>query len=172
MGVSRVESNLVSGFQQSVSVSVDVLSSPLAPHDETGDCDECQNCVDTCDGVAPCVSCQKGRNAMHHQALGSQICWLMDAFSGLYSNSEPTYTMCQLKRHNHAGSAWILVGKTIYDVTPYIRSHPGGTEAILRKSGGAADCTEDLLFHSRRAQKEWKKFKVGMLRDCPCSGRW
>ena len=172
MGIGRVESDLVVEFQQSISLAVDVSSSSPATHGEMSGCDACQYCVDTCDGVGSCVTCQKNHNASHHQPLGSQICWLVDALSGLYSSSESTYTMCQLKRHNHAGSAWILVGRTIYDVTPYIRSHPGGTEAILRKSGGAADCTEDLLFHSKRAQKEWRKFKVGMLRDCPCRGRW
>jgi len=78
-----------------------------------------------------------------------------------------TYTMCQVRRHNHVGSAWVLVGTAIYDVTPFLRSHPGGAQAILKKSGGAADCTEDLLFHSKRAQKEWKKNKVGTLRRCP-----
>ena len=164
MGASRVESDQALGFQQATSLAVDVSSFAPAPHHESDDYDACQYCENTCDGDDSCVSYQK--------TLGPQICWLIDALSGLYSNSESTYTMCQLRRHNHAGSAWILVGRTIYDVTPYIRSHPGGADTILRKSGGATDCTEDLQFHSKRAQKEWRKFKVGMLRDCSCRGRW
>jgi cytochrome b involved in lipid metabolism len=80
-------------------------------------------------------------------------------------NKEPTYTMSKLRRHNDAESAWFLVGRTIYDVTSYVRSHPGGMETILRKSGGVADCTEDFRFHSKRAQNEWRRHKVGILRD-------
>ena len=170
MGASRVESD--QALQKAMSIAVDVSSFVPAPHhSESDDCDVRQYCEDTRDDDDSCLSCQKDRDAMNHQTLGTQICWLVDALTGLHMNSEPTYTMCQLQRHNHAGSAWILVGKTIYDVTPYIRSHPGGMETILRKSGGAADCTEDLHFHSKRAQKEWRKFKVGLMRDCPCRGR-
>ncbi|KAL7442396.1 hypothetical protein ACHAXM_008393 [Skeletonema potamos] len=115
-------------------------------------CDACTCCRDTCDN-SNCISCQKKQNT--------------SMMPRIYESSNNTYTMCQLKRHNHADSAWILVGDTIYDATPYIRSHPGGTETILRKSGGAADCTEDLRFHSGRAQREWRKFKVGTLVACP-----
>lgn len=171
MGASRVESDHSLGFQQAMALAVDVSSVAPAPRNESDEGDACQYCVDAYDSD-DCVSCQKDRNVTYQHTFGPQICWLMDSLSGLYSSSESTYTMCQLRRHNHAESAWILVGRTIYDVTPYIRSHPGGTEAILRKSGGAADCTEDLQFHSKRAQREWKKFKVGMLRDCPCRRRW
>ncbi|KAL7497210.1 hypothetical protein ACHAWT_007815 [Skeletonema menzelii] len=116
-------------------------------------CDACPCCRDTCNNANSCTSCQKKLNAT--------------AMPKNSSSAQNTYTMCQLKRHNHAESAWILVGDTIYDATPYIRSHPGGTETILRKSGGAADCTEDMRFHSGRARKEWKKFKVGTLVACP-----
>ena len=137
-------------------------------------CDACPCCRDTCNDANSCTSCQKKLNATAMPRMGSSPN-LRSLFSIICSGESPensssaqnTYTMCQLKRHNHAESAWILVGDTIYDATPYIRSHPGGTETILRKSGGAADCTEDMRFHSGRARKEWKKFKVGTLVACP-----
>lgn len=136
-------------------------------------CDACPCCRDTCDNVSSCISCQKKQNAITMPRLVSSSN-LLSLISSICSGESPennstqnTYTMCQLKRHNHAESAWILVGDTIYDATPYIRSHPGGTATILRKSGGAADCTEDMRFHSGRAQKEWRRFKVGTL--VPCS---
>lgn len=151
------------------------------PHDQHNfhhrvQCNACPCCKDTCDNANSCISCQKKQNRttmmprIHHSAPN-----LISIFSSIICSGESpenntshnTYTMCQLKRHNHADSAWILVGDTIYDATPYIRSHPGGTETILRKSGGAADCTEDLRFHSGRAQREWRKFKVGTLVACP-----
>jgi cytochrome b involved in lipid metabolism len=60
-------------------------------------------------------------------------------------------------------SAWVLVGNTIYDVTSYVSDHPGGTASILNKCGGIVDCKTDFNFHSKRAQKEWKRHKVGLL---------
>jgi len=132
------------------------------------ECDACPYCNDTCVDVEFCVSCQKKCNSKPTQCRGPQTSWLMDAFSIMFHEKQQpnTYTMCQLRRHNHVNSAWVLVGSTIYDATPYIQSHPGGTETILRKSGGADDCSEDLRFHSKRSQKEWKKNKVGTICRC------
>lgn len=73
------------------------------------------------------------------------------------------YTLSEVQTHNTIDSAWILVGNTIYDVTSYISTHPGGASSILRKSGGVEDCTRDLYFHSKRAQQRWKRYQVGML---------
>jgi cytochrome b involved in lipid metabolism len=63
-------------------------------------------------------------------------------------------------------SAWLVVGDTIYDATFYISRHPGGSESILKKSGGRVDCTVDFDFHSKKAQALWKNHKVGKLRPC------
>ena len=144
---------------------------------EPDECDACPHCRDTCDNVDSCVSCQKKLNALNLPASRrpeTSSSWFRDALSAICPSSDSrgtddrtSYTMCQLRRHNHANSAWILVGHEIYDATPYIRSHPGGMEAIMRKCGGVVDCTADLQFHSKRAQKEWRKFKIGTL--CRCS---
>ena len=164
------------------------LSISFEVEDDHRECDACHFCNDVCE-VDSCISCQKKRNNNTHRQQedrGADVGWLMGAFASICQNTSEsqdnennrqqqqqqarTYTMCQLRRHNHANSAWILVGNTIYDATPYIKSHPGGIATILRKSGGAADCTEDLRFHSKRAQKEWRKFKVGTLCHCPQCG--
>mmetsp|Transcript_4467 Transcript_4467/g.6491 ORF Transcript_4467/g.6491 Transcript_4467/m.6491 type:complete len:180 (-) Transcript_4467:145-684(-) len=167
---------IATSIPQSGSVECCYSAGPCHEHNfhNHAQCDACPCCRDTCDNANSCIPCQKKRNAttmprMHESssnllALLSSIC---SGESPENNNAQKTYTMCQLKRHNHAESAWILVGDTIYDATPYIRSHPGGTETILRKSGGAADCTEDMRFHSGRAQREWRKFKVGTLVACP-----
>lgn len=149
------------------------------------ECNACCYCNDTCE-VDSCISCEKKKlNNAHRRDRRpregtNEGSWIIEALFNTQlnkknikedSNNRPerTYTMCQLRRHNHANSAWILVGNTIYDATPYIKGHPGGLETILRKTGGVTDCTEDLNFHSKRAQKEWRKFKVGNL--CECSSR-
>jgi cytochrome b involved in lipid metabolism len=58
------------------------------------------------------------------------------------------------------------VGDTIYDATRFLEIHPGGKQSILKKSGGACDCTADMHFHSRTAIKKMKAHKVGKVRKC------
>jgi len=172
MGASSIKQDYGIGFQRAMGLSREGYAVAVAPLNELSECNACLYCSDTCDNVESCISCQKklNSNSMISCCRGPERSWLMGALSSICSQEKEqtkTYTMCQLRRHNHADSAWILVGDTIYDATPYIRSHPGGIQTILRKSGGAADCTEDLRFHSKRAQREWTKFKVGTLRHCP-----
>ena len=81
------------------------------------------------------------------------------------------YCMCQVKKHCTKDSAWLLVGNKIYDVTTYIKLHPGGERSILNKCGGANDCTIDMKFHSHKAQKLWKEFYIGNLKPCQFSKR-
>eukprot|EP00980_Cylindrotheca_fusiformis_P001995 scaffold443_cov125-Cylindrotheca_fusiformis.AAC.44 len=78
------------------------------------------------------------------------------------------FTMCQVRRHNNINSAWLLVGDKIYDATEYLHIHPGGKTSILRKAGGAYDCSEDFRFHSKSGRRLWQKFFIGKLR--PCAG--
>ena len=80
---------------------------------------------------------------------------------------ETTYTICQVQRHNHKDSAWIVAGVYIYDVTSYLSNHPGGTNSLLSRAGGVRDCTRDLNFHSKQGQKVWEQYKIGRLVECP-----
>ena len=180
MGVMSVAMDYgdISNYHQTTTVSI--ISSEVSPEEEqisNSECNACNYCLDTCNNVDSCIPCQKKLNTINNrQKQGDmETSWFI-ALSNICQNTTEshvdnkqqtrTYTMCQLRRHNHAESAWILVGDTIYDATPYIKSHPGGTETILRKSGGVYDCTEDLMFHSKRAQKEWRRHKIGTLRRC------
>jgi cytochrome b involved in lipid metabolism len=78
------------------------------------------------------------------------------------------YTPCQVRRHVHADSCWLVAGDTIYDATPFLKSHPGGSTCILRSAGGRKDCTKDIGLHSKRAQQMWKSNIVGKVRPCGC----
>ena len=76
-------------------------------------------------------------------------------------------TPCQVKRHNHRDSAWIVCGNEVFAVTSYISYHPGGEMSILRRASECVDCSRDLAFHSPQAIKLWKKMKIGTLVPCP-----
>lgn len=76
------------------------------------------------------------------------------------------YTYCQVRRHNHEESAWLIVDGGVYDATSVLSWHPGGAKSILRNSGGTKNCIDDMNFHSKKAVKFWKSLKIGELRNC------
>ncbi|CAD2213350.1 cytochrome b5 [Angomonas deanei] len=75
----------------------------------------------------------------------------------------PELTEEEVRCHNSRSSLWIVAGHSVYDVTPILRSHPGGEAALLRRGGGVQDCAKDYTFHSRYACGVWHQLKVGEL---------
>ncbi|RHY18872.1 hypothetical protein DYB25_013577 [Aphanomyces astaci] len=73
--------------------------------------------------------------------------------------------LCEVKRHRSLTSCWLVANGIVYDVTNVIQQHPAGTKCILRKAGGV-DCTQDLRFHSKDAQRCWKQCAIGKFLPC------
>ena len=124
-------------------------------------CDACPHCADVCADPF-CRDCSSKKKA--HHVVSSTTC---------NNNDEtpfPTYTPCQVRRHNHEASAWLVCGTDIYDATPFLESHPGGKTSMLRRAGGVADCTEDMKMHSRGAVRMWKGSRIGTVCACPGKG--
>lgn len=115
-------------------------------------CDACPRCSDVC-GDENCMACRE--KTLTSLRGNRQNC-----------SNEPSYTMCEVRRHANAHSAWLVVGDNIYDATDYMSMHPGGAHSILKKCGGVCDCTADLNFHSKNGKKVWEKYKIGKLRPC------
>uniref|UniRef100_A0A7S3LGK6 Cytochrome b5 heme-binding domain-containing protein n=1 Tax=Amphora coffeiformis TaxID=265554 RepID=A0A7S3LGK6_9STRA len=121
----------------------------------SGPCEACPYCSDTC-GDDSCKLCVN-KTCLE---ISTPTCPPRSA-------SLPVFTLCQVRKHCTEKSVWIVAGKDIYDVTAYIDRHPGGRECILRKAGGARDCTDDFQFHSKAGRRGWNKYKVGVLVPCP-----
>lgn len=45
------------------------------------------------------------------------------------------YTMAQIAAHADASSCWTAIRGKVYDLTPWIQQHPGGSKAILSLCG-------------------------------------
>ncbi|KAK2001448.1 cytochrome b5-like Heme/Steroid binding domain-containing protein [Colletotrichum falcatum] len=45
----------------------------------------------------------------------------------------------ELAAHNSFTSCWTAIGGTVYDMTPFLASHPGGPKTILESAGTVAD---------------------------------
>ncbi len=56
-------------------------------------------------------------------------------------NTHPLkYSWNEIQKHNTKDSCWIVIDRQVYDVTPYLDLHPGGSRIILQNSG--QDCTQ------------------------------
>ena len=53
------------------------------------------------------------------------------------------YTLEEVARHSSPSDCWLIIRRKVYDVSPWIRRHPGG-DLLLVKAG--RDCTQ--LFDS------------------------
>jgi cytochrome b involved in lipid metabolism len=115
-------------------------------------CDACPCCADVCNN-AECSACLEKSNALQLPQQQQQ-------------QSTKTFTACQVRRHDHAGSAWIVAGKNVYDVTTYLDRHPAGSACILSMAGGRHDAMSSLKRHKRYAQKKWHLFRIGTLKKC------
>lgn len=149
-------------------------ASPAPPTSTTSDvytatstsrsCDACLYCSDTC-GDASCVECDTKLTRLDCSSIANRTCT-----SRVGCSVVPSYTRCEIRRHNTKDSAWLVVGDTIYDATTYMKQHPGGERSILKKAGGVVDCTMDFQYHSKNGRKTWKKYEVGKVKKCPgCS---
>jgi cytochrome b involved in lipid metabolism len=72
------------------------------------------------------------------------------------------YTIEEVAQHNTEYDCWIVAHFTVYDLTNYIRSHPGGAYALLVNAG--TDQTESYNYHSKKGKKRWNHYKIGYIR--------
>jgi cytochrome b5 len=67
----------------------------------------------------------------------------------------------QVAQHASNDSMWIILHGRAYDVTSFLREHPGGPDILKTVAG--RDGTEDFedTFHSRSAREQLKQFYKG-----------
>lgn len=166
----------------------------LLPHSYY--CDACPHCHDVCDnptcpqcdakrrGRSGCIAavpfdaCRRvSREPPHEEdsrgprsASREYRCCSIPIYSSSTPIEKRFYTQCQVRRHNHKESAWLVAGDKIYNATVYLACHPAGESAILRKSGGVVDVTRDLEFHSKKGKQLFRTLEIGRLVPCPGGG--
>jgi len=60
----------------------------------------------------------------------------------------------ELAKHNTDSDCWVLVGDEVYDVTNFLKDHPGGKKAIMLFAG--KDATEEFdMLHDRKVIKKY-----------------
>lgn len=78
-----------------------------------------------------------------------------------------SYSLEELRRHNHSDSLWVARSGNVYDVTAFADRHPGGIELLLGKGGedvtGVMETSPHI--HSPAAFQILNKYLIGKL-DC------
>lgn len=73
-------------------------------------------------------------------------------------------TLAEVKKHNQADDAWIVIDGDVYDVTKFAKMHPGGKQTLLDYAG--RDATEDFFaLHKLEVLDKYKRMKKGRLAD-------
>ncbi|XP_044748603.1 cytochrome b5-like [Coccinella septempunctata] len=73
------------------------------------------------------------------------------------------YTREEVSKNNGKANKdiWVIIDKSIYDVTNYMSEHPGGPELIEEYAGKDATSAFFDVGHSTEAKKQLKKMKIG-----------
>ncbi|KAF7721420.1 fatty acid alpha-hydroxylase [Apophysomyces ossiformis] len=60
-----------------------------------------------------------------------------------------SFTLSQVQEHNSSDSCWMVYKGKVYDVTEFVRDHPGGEEIMLQFAGGdVTDVLDDETYHT------------------------
>ena len=78
------------------------------------------------------------------------------------SASLPTYTRAQVALHNKTTDLWIIVNKKVYDITKFLKRHPGGSSP-LRYAGEDTSHVFARVHPKGTLEKIGAKFCIGTL---------
>ncbi|CAE6413301.1 unnamed protein product [Rhizoctonia solani] len=87
------------------------------------------------------------------------------------SDNEPTISLSALAQHtgHRDGKMWIGVHGSVYDVTDFLKIHPGGTLIVAASAGLDASVTFDEVAHTSNPEvmSLLGKYFIGRLRPTP-----
>ena len=69
----------------------------------------------------------------------------------------------ELARNAHRKSCWLLIDGIVYDVAPWLTTHPGGAGVLLAAAGGDATQAFKDVGHSAGAIAKMAQYQIGML---------
>ncbi|CAF3468869.1 unnamed protein product [Fusarium graminearum] len=74
------------------------------------------------------------------------------------------YTVKQVVEHNKPDDAWLIIHGNVYDVSKYIRDHPGGADVLVEAAGLDASEDFDNAGHSEDAFEIMEDLCVGKVK--------
>jgi len=78
------------------------------------------------------------------------------------------YSLEEVKQHDKESDAWVVFKGDVFDVTKFIKEHPGGSSIVVPHLGtdiSEAFVDDDIHVHSRSAHDIIKRYKIGEIGD-------
>jgi len=72
-------------------------------------------------------------------------------------------TLALIAEHNSPADCWVTVGDNVYDVTSYIKVHPGGQNSITAYCGIDIQVAFDSQEHSANARNIFASYQIGTI---------
>ena len=73
------------------------------------------------------------------------------------------YTMDEVAKHKTKSDAWLVINGNVYDITKWIKKHPGGS-IIMNGAGKDATKMYEAIGHSANSKSILKTLKIGKLK--------
>lgn len=73
------------------------------------------------------------------------------------------YTMAEVAEHNTEESCWLVVAAKVYDISSFLRSHPGGIRIVLPHAGTDATEIFNKLHNPAFLEEYGDRYRIGHL---------
>lgn len=74
-----------------------------------------------------------------------------------------TFTYEDVKSHDLLRDLWVVIGNSVYNMTPWVENHSGGTEVLLENAGKDATLAFYDMCNPEKAKAKLDLFKIGEL---------
>ncbi|XP_072764409.1 uncharacterized protein [Anoplolepis gracilipes] len=75
----------------------------------------------------------------------------------------PKYTIEEVALHSE--DLWIIIHGNVYNLSTFVKEHPGGEEVLMELAGKDGTKCFDNIGHSDEAKQLREKFKIGKVRN-------
>ena len=91
----------------------------------------------------------------------------LHALTSALASTPATFSAEEVAHHDSEEDCWLVIGGVVYDVTPFLRSHPGGIAIVLPYAGRDATRIFHEL-HDLDFLKEFgRRYVIGTLEGGP-----
>ncbi|CAF1335639.1 unnamed protein product [Didymodactylos carnosus] len=81
----------------------------------------------------------------------------------LTQSKRKEYTLKEVSNHYRENDCWMIIRDIVYDLTNFIKEHPGGHDIMMEYAGSDATMAFTDKPHSKHASRLLQKYIVGEL---------